>query len=495
MARMRILCVVLLWFPCAGWRAFAACPAREALYGAPVVYTLPSNDPFSTAKSHVLLSGDYDGDGLLDCCVLNRHAPHICILRGNGDGTFRAPEAYVLPETESTVYEGMCQGDLDGDGNLDFAAVDFYGGRLAVVFNDGNAGLSPATVYSTGGGSYPHGIQAEDMDGDGDLDLVVTYDLAAAVAIWKNDGKGVFTLFNMVPTQGVRPQNVGIGDFDGDGDLDYAAANSEWIGGGVPSVTIFRNGGDGRAAFVQRILTPPASGPCSCRVADLDGDGALDLVVGSWTDASVCVLWGNGKGEFSEAQVLRAPPSSTAVEPAIADLDRDGALDLVVALFEPIAENPTRFALMIFWGDGARGFTAGPFLPAGVNPRYPVVEDFDRDGDPDIASVQWYDSTVEVFENLCAPGQRFVRGDSNADGRFNVADAVTVLGYLFASTPAPSCLDGADINDDGAVNVADPVTLLGYLFAGRPPPPPPFAVCGYDPTEDALGCEAYPPCD
>ena len=89
----------------------------------------------------------------------------------------------------------------------------------------------------------------------------------------------------------------------------------------------------------------------------------------------------------------------------------------------------------------------------------------------------------------------FRRGDANADGRTDISDAVEVLRFLFAGTAAPLCEDAADANDDGSVNVADAVSLLAYLFGGGPPPPAPFASCGFDPSDgEGLTCAAYPPC-
>ena len=90
-------------------------------------------------------------------------------------------------------------------------------------------------------------------------------------------------------------------------------------------------------------------------------------------------------------------------------------------------------------------------------------------------------------------GVRFVRGDVNADGSHNIADAVAALGYLFGGGSVP-CLEAADANDDGALNIADPITLLQYLFAGGDPPPSPFEACGTDDTPPALGCDAFEPC-
>ncbi len=85
----------------------------------------------------------------------------------------------------------------------------------------------------------------------------------------------------------------------------------------------------------------------------------------------------------------------------------------------------------------------------------------------------------------------FVRGDANADGQRNVADAITILTYLF-SGGLLECHDSADLNDDGAVNIADTVYLLSYLFAGGDLPKDPFPECGPDPTEDALPLCVYP---
>ena len=88
----------------------------------------------------------------------------------------------------------------------------------------------------------------------------------------------------------------------------------------------------------------------------------------------------------------------------------------------------------------------------------------------------------------------FVRGDANADGTIDIADAIFTLGYLFAGGPEPACLKAADANDDGAIDLADAITILSHLFAGAGPLPAPFPACGADPTPDGLSCARYEPC-
>ncbi|MGE3165546.1 MAG: fibronectin type III domain-containing protein [Planctomycetota bacterium] len=106
--------------------------------------------------------------------------------------------------------------------------------------------------------------------------------------------------------------------------------------------------------------------------------------------------------------------------------------------------------------------------------------------------------TSEVFSTLLCDVDltqvTFRRGDPNSDGTTNVADAVSLLAYLFSGGPAASCADSADVNNDGQLNIADAVSVLAYLFSGGPAPAAPFVACGTEPDEDSLDCAEYVPC-
>ncbi len=91
---------------------------------------------------------------------------------------------------------------------------------------------------------------------------------------------------------------------------------------------------------------------------------------------------------------------------------------------------------------------------------------------------------------LPAQAVEFQRGDSNIDSRFDISDAVAIIGYLFRGEPKRlPCEDAADTNDDSQIDLTDAVFSLGYFFLGGPNPPAPHFECGPDPTEDAFGCE------
>ncbi len=98
---------------------------------------------------------------------------------------------------------------------------------------------------------------------------------------------------------------------------------------------------------------------------------------------------------------------------------------------------------------------------------------------------------------LCGPvhAEPFVRGDVDGDGVLGLTDAVRLFGHLFLGDPVPPCLDAADANDSGTADISDGIYDLGFLFLGTPQPPAPFPECGTDPTEDALDCASFPPCD
>lgn len=137
-------------------------------------------------------------------------------------------------------------------------------------------------------------------------------------------------------------------------------------------------------------------------------------------------------------------------------------------------------------------FDVSPVAPLGVTP----VRLQDGVGNPPIQNVftigglslppQMQEGALTVVDTA-GPGNRFLRGDVNANGSVNVQDAVLLLNYLFAGGPAFPCLDRADVNDNGAIDLADPIYLLGFLFSTGRVIPYPFPGHGLDPTPDGLG--------
>ena len=119
-------------------------------------------------------------------------------------------------------------------------------------------------------------------------------------------------------------------------------------------------------------------------------------------------------------------------------------------------------------GNGSFGIDYGAMTAAGANTLYY--------GDQATNSI--VHTTIQ---------RTFIRGDANADGVFNIGDAVFMLAFKFQGGPPPPCSDAADTNDDGTCNLGDALTLLNALFAGAPIPAPSF-ICGFDPTPDANRC-------
>ena len=107
-------------------------------------------------------------------------------------------------------------------------------------------------------------------------------------------------------------------------------------------------------------------------------------------------------------------------------------------------------------------------------------------------------SALAQFSLPCAgpdePARGFVRGDVDLDGQLNLTDGLMILASLFLGGDDPECEDAADVNDSGRIDVADASALFGFLFLGSAPPA--GAAPGQrqtDRTQDALGCDFYPP--
>jgi hypothetical protein len=178
-------------------------------------------------------------------------------------------------------------------------------------------------------GEFHYAPALADLDADGDLDLIVgTWN--EGVLLFRNDGDARAPRFTRVDeplvelTRGSHATPA-LADLDGDGDLDMVAGESSG------EVNVWRNDGT-RSAATFTLVTDTLLGLDVGRrsapaLADLNGDGAIDLVVGS-ESGETTVLWGTGAVDrFERAGSLDLPGISA---PQFADLDGDGDLDLLV---------------------------------------------------------------------------------------------------------------------------------------------------------------------
>jgi hypothetical protein len=249
--------------------------------------------------------------------------------------------------------EAIAAGDLDGDGDLD-VVVGRDGGSAKVLTNQGAWTFTDSGQTLGAGGSLALG----DVDGDGDLDVVVGSN-DTVTSVWRNDGAGLFQLLQNLPA--ADTECVALGDLDRDGDLDLVRGN-----GASDADSIWWNDGTGQFAAGPSV---GAGNTRTVTIADVDGDGDLDLLQGR---AGPSRIWQNdGAGAFTAGQAIGSGNTHSI---AAGDLDCDGDVDLVTAGRDPSE---------VWRNDGAAGFTPTGGLSNAATDAVRLV-DVDGDGRLDV---------------------------------------------------------------------------------------------------------------
>ncbi|MDZ7705367.1 MAG: VCBS repeat-containing protein [Trueperaceae bacterium] len=345
------------------------------------------------------------------------------------------PQSGTFPSTVSsspmvgTNPSSVTNADLNGDGDLDLVVANADTNNVSVLLNNGDGTFATQVTYTIGTNNMtPVFVASADFDDDGDLDLVTTNRDSNNVAILLNDGNGVFNTVNAYGTgDSTNPVATTTDDVNGDGFPDLVTANSS-----SGNVSILIN--DTNGAFPSIANTPSVGSMPSSIVSGYfnDGDRFIDVAVANQSGNSASILLGQGDGSFSNASNSPVALGTNATGPVsivTGDFNRDNDLDLATA-----NSSSDNVSLLLGSGDGQFTLASSSPITVGTSPQSITSSDLDRDSNLDLVTANNGSENVSVLIG-------------NGDGTFAAA-------VNYGTGAGPASVTSGDLNDDGSLDLA-----------------------------------------
>jgi hypothetical protein len=325
-----------------------------------------------------------------------------------------------------------------------------YGARVSPAHA---VSFLPVVIYPVSG-LFPASVVVADVNGDGKLDAIVANENSNTLGVLLGNGDGTFQSAVTYGSGGRSPTSVAVADVNGDGRPDLVVANASAVTSASGSIAVLFGNGDGT---FQPAVTYGSGGDFawSTAVADVNGDGHLDIIVANQNDNTIGVLLGRGDGTFQSAVTYRSGSNSFTWSVVVADVNGDGKPDIVVA--DECDNYPTcaHGTVGVLLGNGEGTFQAAVvYFSGGSEANSVAVADVNGDGKLDLI----------VGNNCFSCGSSTVSVQlGNGDGTFQAPVAnILTLSRVFSLAVADVSGDGKpDLLVAGEVGNAGRV---GYLL-------------------------------